>query len=127
MKRRMLMTNTYTTGKRLQTALLCIAATIIGIIATADAHPLGNFTINHFARIEPRADRIGVHYVIDMAEIPAFQELQKISREATPSSDELALLARQVAPQLAANLSLMIDGQPLILNVVDSQAMTLAG
>src|SRR3954468_11624881 len=120
MKRRMLMSNTNTTGKRLQTALLCIAATIIGIIATADAHPLGNFTINHFARIEPRADRIGVHYVIDMAEIPAFQELQKISRDASPSSDELTAYARQLAPQLAANLLVMVDSQPLTLNLVES-------
>ncbi|MEN3332362.1 MAG: hypothetical protein V7641_1727 [Blastocatellia bacterium] len=121
------MSNTNPTGKRLRTALLCAAATLIGIIATANAHPLGNFTINHFARIEPQADRISVHYVIDMAEIPAFQELQKINREASPSSDELALFARQLAPQLATNLLLMIDGQPLLLHVVDSQATTLAG
>jgi ABC-type nickel/cobalt efflux system permease component RcnA len=121
------MSNTNTTGRRLRTALLCVATTIIGIIATANAHPLGNFTINHFARLEPHADRISVHYVIDMAEIPAFQELQKINRDASPSSDELVLYARQLAPQLAANLLLVMDGQALLLNVVDSQATTLAG
>jgi ABC-type uncharacterized transport system, permease component len=121
------MSNTNITGKRFRTALLSVATMIIGIIATANAHPLGNFTINHFARIEPDADRISLHYVIDMAEIPAFQELQKINREAAPSSDDLALYARQLAPQLAANLLLLVDGQPLLLNVVDSRATTLAG
>ena len=120
------MSSTSTIGKKLRAAL-CAAMTVIGIIATADAHPLGNFTINHFARIEPGAHRIAMHYVIDMAEIPAFQELQKISRDASPSDDELAAYAGQLALRLAANLSLSIDGQMLPLNVVACRATTPAG
>src|SRR6266540_1087990 len=127
LKRRIVMLNTITTGQRLRTALLCIAMMSVGILATASAHPLGNFTINHFARIEPDVDRIRVHYVIDMAEIPAFQELQKINRNASPSNDELAAYAREFAAQLAANLSLIVEGQPLTLKVIESQAATQAG
>jgi len=127
LNRRMLMSNIKSTGKRLRAALLSTATMIICIIATANAHPLGNFTINHFARIEPQTDRIVVHYVIDMAEIPAFQELQKINRDAAPSSDELAAYARQLAPQLAANLLLTVDGESLPLSVLESRALTLAG
>ena len=40
---------------------------------SAVAHPLGNFTINHLARIEARAHDLRVHYVLDIAEIPTFQ------------------------------------------------------
>lgn len=123
----MLMSNINTKGKRLRGAFLCMAMMITCIMVTANAHPLGNFTINHFARIEPHADRIMVHYVIDMAEIPAFQELQKINRDAAPSSEELAAYARRLAPQLAANLLLIVDGEPSGLSVLESRAMTLAG
>ena len=41
--------------------------------AVASAHPLGNFTINHFSRVEVSGHRLYVRYVLDMAEIPTFQ------------------------------------------------------
>ena len=52
-----------------------LAASVAAVLvpAIALAHPLGNFTINHYAgmRIEP--DRILLDVVIDQAEIPTFQ------------------------------------------------------
>ena len=39
----------------------------------ASAHPLGNFTINRFSRVETAGPRVYVLYVLDMAEIPTFQ------------------------------------------------------
>ena len=42
--------------------------------STADAHPLGNFTINHYLGVVVRPDVVVLDYVVDMAEIPAFQE-----------------------------------------------------
>jgi nickel/cobalt transporter (NicO) family protein len=121
------MTNINITGKRLRAACFCIAMMIIGVGGTANAHPLGNFTINHFARIEPCADHIIVRYVIDMAEIPAFQELQQMNRGAAASTGELAAYAGRLAPQLAANLLLTVDGERLGLSVLESRATTLGG
>ena len=43
--------------------------------AAALAHPLGNFTINRFARVEVAGDRLYVRYVVDMAEIPSLQRV----------------------------------------------------
>jgi nickel/cobalt transporter (NicO) family protein len=40
---------------------------------TASAHPLGNFTINHFARVMVAGDTLYIRYVVDMAEIPTLQ------------------------------------------------------
>jgi ABC-type nickel/cobalt efflux system permease component RcnA len=45
--------------------------------ATAQAHPLGNFTINHFARVEVAGHRLYVRYVLDLAEIPTYQARQQ--------------------------------------------------
>jgi ABC-type nickel/cobalt efflux system permease component RcnA len=41
--------------------------------AVAAAHPLGNFTMNRFARVEVAGDTLYVRYVVDMAEIPTLQ------------------------------------------------------
>jgi len=43
------------------------------IPALAAAHPLGNFTINHYAGIRVEPQRILLDVVIDQAEIPTFQ------------------------------------------------------
>ena len=45
------------------------------------AHPLGNFTINHYAGIRITPTDVHLDVVIDMAEIPAFQERQRIDTD----------------------------------------------
>jgi nickel/cobalt exporter len=47
------------------------------IVGAASAHPLGNFTINRFSRVEVAGNRIYVRYVLDLAEIPTFQARQR--------------------------------------------------
>ena len=54
-------------------ALLSAAFAALVLPVAASAHPLGNFTINRFSRIEVAGPRIYVHYVLDLAEIPTFQ------------------------------------------------------
>ena len=46
----------------------------------ASAHPLGNFTVNHYAGIELAGDRVFVRYVLDLAEIPTFQSGDRVAR-----------------------------------------------
>ncbi|HZM25645.1 MAG TPA: hypothetical protein VFC02_28100, partial [Anaerolineales bacterium] len=41
----------------------------------AFAHPLGNFTINHYAGLNVSREMVTIDFVLDMAEIPAFQEI----------------------------------------------------
>jgi nickel/cobalt transporter (NicO) family protein len=56
--------------------VLAAAAALIAPVA-AQAHPLGNFTINRFARVEVSGHRLYVRYVLDLAEIPTFQARQQ--------------------------------------------------
>jgi nickel/cobalt transporter (NicO) family protein len=49
------------------------ALAALAVSGTASAHPLGNFTINRFSRLETSGPRLYVLYVLDMAEIPTFQ------------------------------------------------------
>jgi ABC-type nickel/cobalt efflux system permease component RcnA len=54
-------------------ALLVAALAALAVPALAAAHPLGNFTVNRFSRIEVSGSRVYVRYVLDLAEIPTFQ------------------------------------------------------
>ena len=67
--------------KRALTLLGLVVAVVLGPVAAASAHPLGNFTINHYSGIHVSPDEIRVDYVIDMAEIPAFQEMEAIDTD----------------------------------------------
>lgn len=59
--------------------LLVILAAAAALLApaAASAHPLGNFTINRFARVEVAGHRLYVRYVLDLAEIPTYQARQR--------------------------------------------------
>jgi nickel/cobalt transporter (NicO) family protein len=44
----------------------------------AAAHPLGNFTVNRFSAVELSGRDVYVHYVLDLAEIPTYQEGERV-------------------------------------------------
>lgn len=87
------------------------------------AHPLGNFTVNHFVRLETGPTRLGVHYVVDMAEIPTFQATQEMGLDnavETPSKEALEAYLSRVVPQYAAGLLIDVDGTRVPLRTVAS-------
>jgi len=68
-----------TVRRRLLAVLASLAA--LAVPAAASAHPLGNFTINHYAALRVGADAIALDVVVDFAEIPAFQERIRIDAD----------------------------------------------
>ena len=81
----------------------------------ANAHPLGNFSISHYAGIEIHADAIQVRYLIDMAEIPTFQATQDgglVTRLGDPS---VAPWVARTADTLGRGLRLEVAGRRLPL------------
>src|SRR4029079_18340030 len=97
---------------------LDIALTLLALLpALALAHPLGNFTINHFAALRLAGGQINLDVVVDRAEIPAFQERQRLDAEGdgnvSPGEQEQA---RQAAcPALGQNLALTVGSTQLTL------------
>jgi nickel/cobalt exporter len=82
--------------------LLTFAVVTLAVPGAALAHPLGNFTVNRYSGIEPSGNRIYVRYVLDMAEIPAFQERQKLR--------DRAAYARTLSMRIARGLKLSVAG-----------------
>ena len=93
------------------TALVAVVAAF-GAIRSANAHPLGNFTINHYDRIEVSATGIEVYRILDMAEIPTFQERQRIDTngDGTVADGETEAWAAAKADDLKTNLHLVVNG-----------------
>src|SRR2546426_874099 len=50
----------------------------------AYAHPMGNFSVNHYGRFEPVPGGVKLHYVVDLAEIPTFELFQQWGEGADP-------------------------------------------
>jgi nickel/cobalt transporter (NicO) family protein len=98
------------------TGVLIAAATL-----QVAAHPLGNFTINHFTRIEVGKARIKVRYVVDMAEIPTFQTLQTVTRnpDGKPSEGELNEYLQRVLVEYSDGLHLAVDTIRIPLRAVN--------
>ena len=110
-------------------ALLAGAGSLLPAPRPAAAHPLGNFTINHYSAITVSAGETSVLYVVDMAEIPAFQEIRAMDadHDGTPSEAETAAYLAQKIPELGRGLMLTLNGQPLPLAVMQRSITFPAG
>src|SRR4051794_1767513 len=91
--------------RRLLVTVAILGAYVALADARADAHPLGNFSINHLAIVSVSKSEVDVRWILDQAEIPTFQE-RGLSRA--------AVLARKRAAA-QAGLRLAVDGRPVAL------------
>ena len=103
----------------LLTALLALAVPI-----NVWAHPLGNFTINHYAGLLLTPSAVTVDYVLDMAEIPAFQEIARFdaNRDGQPQPAEFESYPPQACEAIRSALDLRVNGLPASL-ALDSSAV----
>lgn len=92
-------------------ALLFLAA--MGRPAVAWAHPLGNFTINRYSRLEVQPEIIRIRYVLDEAEIPTYQDMALLHPGGVPTAAERQRFLVARVEQLRSNIHLTVDGRPL--------------
>jgi nickel/cobalt transporter (NicO) family protein len=95
-------------------AFLALVA-LVALPAVASAHPLGNFTINHYAGLTIGRGAVELDVVIDMAEIPAFQERQSMDsdEDGTVSDTEGDAWSATACAGLAKDLHLGLGGTAL--------------
>ncbi len=97
--------------------------------AAAAAHPLSNFSVNQYSRLEVEKSAIKIRQVLDMAEIPTFQEqvLIDTDKNGTLSKEELNAYAELITPQMLANLHLSVNDQPLEIRAESKEITTPSG
>ncbi len=86
--------------------LLILVVAFAALAAPAGAHPLGNFSMNHIAEVSVSDVRVDVHYVLDQAEIPTFQEGGVAQAERV----------RRKRAEVLRRLRVTADGRPLALS-----------
>jgi ABC-type nickel/cobalt efflux system permease component RcnA len=90
----------------------------LGTARIGYAHPMGNFSINHYAGIRLEKDAVELRYIIDQAEIPTYQQIQEAGIVAQVGDPSLRpYLARQAA-LWKGSLLVEIDGEPVRLATV---------
>ncbi len=88
---------------------------------------MGNFSINHYSRIDVQSNRIVIQYFIDLAEIPTYQELQQGNIPATAGDPSVTRFVAARGGELARGLSVFLDGKPLPLRMASSAVIFPAG
>jgi nickel/cobalt transporter (NicO) family protein len=85
--------------------LVAIIAALCALPATAGAHPLGNFSVNHLTEVRISDDEVALRYLLDQAEIPTVQE-----RALAPGE-----LLRRKREEVLRGLRLTVDGRDVAL------------
>ena len=120
-------------GKRVRwfIVLAVLAAAVVPLLprGTASAHPLGNFTINRYARVEVFRDRLRLHYVLDFAEIPTFQMRDSIDSDGDGaiSRAEGNAYVLQLRDTVSEQISLSANGARLDLNPLEQRGDVIPG
>src|SRR5688572_3454897 len=101
------------------TAAIAVLLVLPGFVA---AHPLGNFTINHYAEVRIEPEQVLLDVVIDQAEIAAFQARQDFDTDGDGSvSDEEIEAGRITAcAELAPDLRLTANDGVLELRTIEA-------
>ena len=114
-----------TGGFRIAPAALVAAVAAMLLPGAASAHPLGNFSINHLSQVRISQGSVEVHYILDQAEIPTFQELQSFDRDgdgAITGQEQGPLLERKLA-EIRPDLRLAVDGRAVDLGALRQSSL----
>ena len=98
-------------------ALAIAALALAVLVPAAFAHPLGNFTVNQYTRLDVAQAGVSVRYVLDMAEVPTFQRRQVVDAngDGRIGAGERARERDRLLALVTPHLLLTADGKPVRL------------
>lgn len=98
----------------------------VALPAVTLAHPLGNYTVNRAVAVIV-SSQVAVRYIVDMAEIPAFDAIQGIDTndDGQTDEDEAASYAAESCATVAIALRTSIDGEHVALEPSSTSPATV--
>lgn len=96
---------------------------LLAIPLVAGAHPMGNFSINHYAAIKLSPGSVEIRYIVDMAEIPTLQEMQKTGMPATVGDSRVNAYLAQEQKILGSGLDVRLNGSALRLQKISGEVI----
>jgi ABC-type nickel/cobalt efflux system permease component RcnA len=115
-----------TLNRRILSRLLrvnALAACWLLFSSACFAHPMGNFSINHYASIRIEQDFIEIRYLIDMAEIPTFQEIQQFGLVTNPKDASARNYVSKQSEALRTNLILTLNRRAVPLRTESAEVI----
>ena len=102
---------------RMLATLALVTLGALAIPVGAEAHPLGNFTVNQYARVDVSETGLSIRYVLDEAEIPTFQARRRIdaNHDGAIDAGETAHERDRLLAAIGRALDLRVDGRRLAL------------
>ena len=99
------------------------------VVPVVWAHPLGNFTINQYVGLNVSREMILIDYVVDMAEIPAFQEITIFDANGNGQAEltESANYNAEKCTALQPDLKLLLERKPVAFALTTSSVEFPAG
>jgi nickel/cobalt exporter len=106
--------------------ILALIVLILGAPA-GFAHPMGNFSVNHYSKITIGQSTIDIRYLIDMAEIPTFQEMRQWDMTPATGSPNAPRYLDMQEQVLKGGLTLEFDGRTIALDAISRELIFAGG
>jgi nickel/cobalt exporter len=84
---------------------------LLAMASVLGAHPLGNFSVGHYTRLEVSAEGVEVTYILDLAEVPTYILLRDWKLDAKSPRPELEQKAAEQAQEWAKGLEFRAAGK----------------
>jgi nickel/cobalt exporter len=104
-----------------------LAAVVFAAAPSAFAHPLGNFTVNQLAQVRIGDRDAQVHYILDQAEIPTFQQLQRYDSDGSGAIDtapEESQVLQSLLGEISSGLALTANGRTVPLGAPEDPQLS---
>jgi len=105
---------------------LIALVSVLGCLMVAPfgyAHPMGNFSVNHYSKITLSSEGVEIRYILDLAEIPTYQELQQGNIVAKTDDPKVLSFVATQGGLLGRGLSLTLDGMSMPLHLVSQDVI----
>src|ERR1700722_15823134 len=85
------------------------------------AHPMGNFSVSHYTRLEVSAKGVEVTYAVDLAEVPTYTLLRDWKLEAKSPQADVEAKAAEQAREWAQRVEFQAAGKPFTPKFIRSE------
>src|SRR3954463_14957151 len=90
-------------------------------------HPMGNLSVNHYAKLAPSSSGVEVTFALDLAEIPTFELLQSWNLTKDSPRDALQARAVEQAREWVGQLEITESGKKLSPRIEGTELVVLDG
>lgn len=106
---------------------LSATSLVLAFAASLFAHPMGNFSVNHYTKLVVTVPGVEVEYALDLAEIPTLELLRSWGLDRSSPPKELDKKARMQASDWLNGLTVIVNGTAKTLKFENARLVIANG